>query len=464
MTTSNTDELLAQYLAETPNRSDWDDSPDLSKWKKLKKRQIIDLIEAILKRYAWLREHDAEISNAHQERLKLVDLLRTLQTVKKLPCTEADLRMMLDLTAPLLDYIDPDGPVDHVMEYVKQNDLTPELCQSLHNFQSNLREVGSVASMQSLRQRLHTLLFMDEWEPLKPSKCWSEAIRRDFRAMEGERKTHWRQLLKHIRGNAPKLMPPAWAREASDRLADVGIDDFNQQLALWFAPFRSGEALPLSIPGSHVLKGLVWYVAVSGDETAKQTAMWLLDVKWKQKRNMEKAMTALEVLGISKEELLKRNLIAKPAVPKAPALGNMLEYAGWARNLLRAFTNPDPNASRPSTEEVMEDLQKRSASNPMMKQVADTMKFWTSTDVVVDHDEDLMIVQGVQHFYRIFLTDGRIERVSDNVELELNWEIVPDYIRAMLDDQTDVRQRYHLLAGFLQHDSVYAKYFRVKQS
>jgi hypothetical protein len=350
------------------------------------------------------------------------------------------------------------------MEYIQENDLTPELCQSLHNFQANLREVGSVASMQSLRQRLHTLLFMDEWEPLNPSKCWSESIRRDFRAMEGERKKHWRRLLKHIRGNAPKRMPPAWAREASERLAAVGIDDFNQQLEQWFAPFRSGEPLALSIPGSHVLKGLVWYVAVSGDETAKQTALWLLDVRWKQKRNKEKAMTALEVLGISEQELLERKLIAKPPSPgpSLPGFGNIMESLGWARNMMQMFKDPD--ATRPSPEKMMEDMQNMAASNPMMKQVADSMKFWTSTDVVVDHDEDLMIVQGEKHFYRLFLTDGRIERVTDNVELELDWENIPDYVRLMIESRTDVRLRSSLLAGFLQRDSVYENYFRVKQS
>jgi hypothetical protein len=459
----NTTELLDQYLAETPNRRDWDDRPDLSKWKKLKKRQIIDLIEAILKRYTWLREHDAELRDAHLERIKLVDLLRTLHTVKKLPCTEADLRLMLDLTTPLLDYIEPDGPVDHAMEYIQENDLTPELCQSLHNFQSNLREVGSVASMQSLRQRLHTLLFMDEWEPLKPSKCWSEAIRRDFRAMAGERKAHWRRLLKHIRGNAPKRMPPAWAREALDRLAAVGIDDFNQQLALWFAPFRSGEPLPLSIPGSHVLKGLVWYVAVSSDETAKETALWLLDVKWKQKRNMEKAMTALEVLGISNEELLKRELIAKPKPgPPLPTLGNLMESAGWVQNVMSIFKNPAESPDLDRAEKLVEDL--HSSSNPMMKQVSDAMKVWESTDVVVDHDEGLIIVQGQQHFYRLHLSNGKIERVTDNAELELNWEQIPDDLREMIGSEPDLPHRCHLLSGFLQHDSIYGRYFRVKKA
>ena len=462
MATSNTPELLQQILAEIPNRTDIDDSPDLSKWKKLKKRQIIDLIEASLNRYAWLREHDAEIPNAHLERLKLIDLLRTLHTVKKLPYTEAELRRMLDAMTPLLGQISPDGPVDHVMEYIKDNDLTPELCQSLHNFQDNLREYGSVASMQSLRQRLHTLLFMDEWDSLKPSKCWSESIRRDFRAMEGERKTQWRRLLKHIRGNAPKRMPPAWAREASERLAAVGIDDFNQQLAVWFAPFRSGEPLPLSIPGSHVLKGLVWYVAVSGDETAKQTALWLLDVKWKQKRNMEKAMTALEVLGISEAELQKRNLIAKPAPKTLPSLGNLMESMGWVRNVMNIFKNPAESPDLDQAAKLMDDLQ--NSSNPMMKQVSEAMKAWTSTDVVVDHDENLMIVQGQQHFYRVFLSDGRIERVTDNVELELNWEQFPDELRMMVQGEPDLQHRCHVLAGYLMHDSIYGRYFRVKKT
>ncbi|HEX6717964.1 MAG TPA: hypothetical protein VF088_12675 [Pyrinomonadaceae bacterium] len=456
---ANTSDLLDQFLIETPYVQDRD--PELSKWKKLPKRQIIDLIEGILRLYAWLREHDAELPDAHIARMKLVQLLRVLYTVKKLPCTEADLRTMLDLTVPLLDHISAEGLLDHVMEYIKENDLTPELCNSLREFQTHLTPQCSVATEQSLRQRLHTLLWMDEWEPLKPAKCWSEAIRHDFRAMQGERKANWRRLLKHIRGNAPKLMPPAWATEASERLAAVGIDDFNQQLVVWFAPFRSGEPLPLSVAGSHVLKGLVWYVAVSGDETAKQTALWLLDVKWKQKRNTEKAMTALEVLGISKQELLKRNLIAKPSAgTSSPALGHISESLDWARNVMDAFRNP--NTSPPSTEKLMEDLQNLAASNPMMKQVSDNMKFLMSTDIVVDHDEGLIVVQGQQHFYRLFFANGRIERVTDNVELEVNWEKIPDETRAMIQGRSDLAQQCHLLAGFLQHDSIFGNYFRVK--
>src|SRR5258708_20623062 len=91
------------------------------------------------------------------------------------------------------------------MEYLKANDLTQELCRALREFQGSLREEMSVsqASMQSLRQCLHMLLWLDEWEPLDPARCWSECIRRDFRAMTGDRRAKYHALLKHVRGNAP---------------------------------------------------------------------------------------------------------------------------------------------------------------------------------------------------------------------------------------------------------------------
>ena len=392
-------------------------SPD-PKWRKLPKRETIDLIEAVLRRLAWLHEHDAELSNAHLTRLKLIKLLRVFYA-RKLPCNETDLRMMLDLTVPLFDLIAPDGPVDYVMEYVKEHDLTPELCRSLHEFQENLVQQGSVAGMQSLRQRLHTLLWMDEWEPLNPARCWSESIRRDFRTMSGERRENWRRLLKHIRGNAPVNMPGSWAREAEQRLAAVGVNDFSEQLSLWFAPFRSGQRLPLSIAGSHILKGLILYAALSRDEKARQAALGLLDVKWKQKKNTAKSMIALEVFGISKQELLSRNLISE--VTTAPP-------QIWER--------------------VLEVLK-----SPM-----------AGTHIVSEPDSDLIVVQGQLHFYRLFRSTGRIERVTDNTVLELNWPAIPDDFRIRLQRHSNSAEQLHLRATMLMYDSIYGKYFNPEGS
>jgi hypothetical protein len=230
-------------------------SSDVSTWRKLPKRELAAQIQALLYRIMWLYRHDAELSSAHVARLQLAKLLSVLYSIKAI-YTETELRSFLDLTTPLLGSIEPYGPVEAAVEYLRHRDMTPELCKSLRNFQENLREEMSInqASMQSLRQQLHMLLWLDEWEPLDPTRCWSNCIRRDLRAMSGERGARWRVLVKHIRGNAPVRMPAAWARDAEARLADVGIVDFRESIHLWFAPFRSGQALPLTVAGSHVLK------------------------------------------------------------------------------------------------------------------------------------------------------------------------------------------------------------------
>ena len=409
--------LLNDYLIARAAHDPASTWPDTAKWKRLPKRQAIDLIEAVLRRLSWLYQNDSKVETGHLSRIRLTQLLRILYT-RKLPCTEQDLCMMLDLTVPLLHRIAPDGPVDYVMEYLKNDDLTPELCQSLRQFQANLQDQGSMASMQSLRQRLHMLLWLDEWEPLDPGRCWSECIRRDFRSMTGDRRNKWRLLLKHIRGNVPPRIPTGWAGVAEQRLAAVGLEDFRAQTSLWFAPFRSGQPLPLSVAGSHVLRGLIWYVFVSGDAQAKEAALWLLDVKWKQKRHTDKAMLALEVFGISKEELTARSLIKPLTVSPAAQIIKRLHE-----------TLNAPNAS---------------------------------THIMADSDGDLIVVQGQLHFYRLFRSTGRIERVSDNAVLELNWSAIPDYFRLSLQREGNSEHQLRIRASMLMYDSIYGSYFNAR--
>jgi hypothetical protein len=384
-------------------------------WRKLPKSSFADQVQAVLQRLAWLDRHDAELENAHLSRIRLSTLLRVLYSIKA-PCSEPDLRMLLDLTTPLLGRIAPYGPVERTVQYLQKNDLTPELCSALHRFQASLREEMSIsqASMQSLRQQLHMLLWLNEWEPLNPARCWSECIRRDLRTFVGERRVKWRALLKHIRGNAPVRMPAGWARQAAPLLSAVGMDDFREQIHIWFAPLHSGESLPLSVAGSHVLKGLIWFCAVARDEDLKESALWLLDVKWKQKRNTEKVMVALGELGISKEELRARSLI-KP-LPPAPTL------------------------------QLIERMRQSACLLP-------------GNHIQMDPDGELIIVQGQLHFYRLFRSTCRMERVSDNAILELNWPAVPDQLRLFLHRECDSPQQLDFRAHMLMHDGLFGQYF-----
>jgi hypothetical protein len=172
------------------------------------------------------------------------------------------------------------------------------------------------------------------------------------------------------------------------------------------------------VAGSHILKGLIWYAAVSRNERAKQSALWLLDVKWKQKANITKSMVALEVLGISKDELLSRNLIKEVTSPPPRILERVLEI----------FNQPNAN-----------------------------------THIVADPEGDLIVVQGQMHFYRLFRSTGKIERVGDNAVLELNWAAIPDEFRQRLRRECDSDEQLGLRATLLMYDSIYASYFTVSK-
>ena len=407
---------LNDFLVAEEQRGPGPTAIDAGPWRKLPKRELPSLTLAVLSRMLWLDQHDAELDTAHLSRMRLVRLLRVLYTIKA-QFSEPELIAIVDLTTPLLHRIAPFGPVERVGEYLKTNDLTPELCRALRVFQTALRDEnsGSQTSMQSLRQQLHMLLWMDEWDPLDPARCWSECVRRDFREMTGERRMKWRALLKQLRGNAPVRMPKGWARDAEPLLAAVGLDDFRNKAAEWFAPFRSGKPLPLSVPGSHVLKGLIWYCAIAKDEETRGIALWLLDVKWRQKRNTEKSLVALTELGITREELASRNLI-KERVP-----------------------DPMPN--------YLERLER-------------SLALTTANRMIATPEEDLLIVQGQLHFYRISRSTGRIERASDNTVLELDWHSLPDQFRMIVGAKSDSLHEVQMRAFLLMNDGVFARHFK----
>src|SRR5262249_6165418 len=146
---------------------------------------------------------------------------------------------------------------------------------------------------QQLRQRLYMLLWHDEWDAVDPKRCWSEGIRHAYREMSGERRTKWRALLYHIRGDGGSEASASWGKEARERVHEVGLGDVRACFGAWLAPVQRGEPLPLSIAGSHVRKGLLWYCAIARDPALNQAALCLVDARWTPKRNAEKCTTAL---------------------------------------------------------------------------------------------------------------------------------------------------------------------------
>jgi hypothetical protein len=111
--------------------------------------------------------------------------------------------------------------------------------------------------------------------------------------MKGARRESWKALFRHIKGNAPAKPSRSWLKEAETRLGKVGRVAFLQRLRDWFAPFAAPRPQPLSVAGSHVLRGLLWYAALTHETEAATIALTLLDATWKAKRNVDKVMVGL---------------------------------------------------------------------------------------------------------------------------------------------------------------------------
>jgi hypothetical protein len=83
----------------------------------------------------------------------------------------------------------------------------------------------------------------------------------------------------------------------------------------------------------------------------------------------------------------------------------------------------------------------------------------TSTHIVADPEGEMIVVQGQLHFYRLFRSTGRIERVTDNAVLELKWSAIPDESRLHLRPECDSDEQLQLRATMLMYDSVYGNCF-----
>jgi len=111
--------------------------------------------------------------------------------------------------------------------------------------------------------------------------------------MTGEHRARWKAVLRQIKGNAPTKPAASWVKAAESRLASLGIEEFRGRMRDWLAPLRAAEPSPLSVAGSHVLRGLLWYAALARDPAIGEAALWVVDAAWKPKRRAEKVVVAL---------------------------------------------------------------------------------------------------------------------------------------------------------------------------
>ena len=285
--------LLTAYLDDRQTRVDSALESTQSRLRKmLKKNELVDLIRAVHVRIGWHAAHEAELADGRRWQGFLAQLVRNLYAAS-LPFTEDDLIALLESHrkhSALWTF----GPEELLWAYLDGHDLSPALASELRRYQAVLGgKFQNQAGFQSAVQQVHMMLWWDQTDSLDPAQCWSDRVRGDLRAMKDTVRARWHSLLHHIKGNSPARPSSRWLKVAGVQLTQVGADEFRNRFRSWFAPFATDEPQRLSVAGSYVLRGLLWYAAVARDTALVGPAMALLDTKWKAKRNIDKTMVAL---------------------------------------------------------------------------------------------------------------------------------------------------------------------------
>src|SRR5215469_5274783 len=157
--------------------------------KELGKRELVSLIRAIHARIAWIASEARALSEPGRWQEFLAQLARSLYA-PNLPFEEADLIRMVEghrRYVALWSF----GAEELVGAFLATHDLSPDLGNELRRFQAELKGGGgqgrylSQASYQSAAQQVHMMLWHDEGDALDPTRCWSDLVRGDLRAMVG---------------------------------------------------------------------------------------------------------------------------------------------------------------------------------------------------------------------------------------------------------------------------------------
>jgi hypothetical protein len=294
------------------------------------KSQKVQIWMALLERLAWLREHGSPEPYFKQ----LHDVTYSIEEWKLAP-SAAELILVLRKTLELAGSVMPYTPMPHLLAYIEEKGVTPELSAAVREFDEKVRKADFYVNqvrLQMFLSRLDMLAWWDEWNGIDLKRCWSEQVRADYRSMRGVEREGWRKLLHSIHGDEGVRPSGAWLTKAKTIIGEIGPEAMAVVLLRWFTPLRKGGAVRLSRPGSYVLRSLLWLVPLLENKDMAASAAEIAEAVFKPKKNGEKVIrTAAGIAGKEYEPP------ARPPVPgldaiTARALAAVLSPAAWGNH------------------------------------------------------------------------------------------------------------------------------------
>ncbi len=262
------------------------------------KRRKLAIWKALIERMAWLRDNSP--------RNDALSPFRGLaERIEKwaLSPTEADLIDILTRTAEVARFLAPHTPMPHLLAHIETNGLTPEMAAAIRAFRERVYDdslVVNQVSLQLFRSRLDMLAWRDEWSAIDLKRCWSEQVRADFRAMQGEERENWRQILYSIHGDEGTRPAPRWTKHAQGVIERIGPQAFTARLTAWLDPIRKGTPQRVSREGSYLLRSFIWLAQMTDDPALTAKVAGICEVEFKPKANGQKVVRAAsEVAGLA---------------------------------------------------------------------------------------------------------------------------------------------------------------------
>jgi hypothetical protein len=332
---------------------------------------------ALLDRLEWLgargRAGDIYFKQLH-------DLTYAIEEWKLTPAID-DLISALRKTAALSGCVMPYTPMPHLMAFVEEHGLTPELSTAVREFDAKVRN-GPYSINQTRHQlinsRLDMLAWWDEWNGIDLKRCWSEQIRADYRSMHSVERSNWRRLLHSIQGDEGVRPAPSWLAKAEAAIQSIGLSAFRTQLLRWFEPLRPDRSARLSREGSFLLRSLIWIIPKLESPDLLGIARGIPRVDFKPRKNAEKVIRAAAEISGSEYSPVK------PSRP-APSLDALMARA------LSAVLSPGACCS-------------------LSPEVAGRVHI----------EAEVVHIRGDLDRYRMHISTGAIFRESDNQRVQVN--------------------------------------------
>jgi len=421
--------------------------------KQYRVEQVADFLAAAVVRAQWHagRREGMQVSG-HAARVANIVLALSRVPLK---LTEAQLEPLLKYAISQGDYWWPrEETIAQVEELFHNQDLSAGTWRLLHQVHAAMAADNSISG-QTVRRKFAVLLWHDPYDAVDLKNCWSETIRQDLRAMKDEKRRSWSAALRNNPVSDTTEPPKPWTKTADKCVASIGSEPFRDQLLVWFKPFAEPQPVRLTMAGSHILKVLLWYCRLLRDAAPDQrldpAVCSLLDTKWRNKEFVFRPLTVLAGnLALFPPDVAWplvvriREQLGKKAAARLDA---MVKQIGEARGL-------DERALKKQKliEQDPEPFPLGSFVQKMFRQATNLMTSAGPTAPNFQHDGDYIEIKGQRDLYRAHTPSCTIRRVRDNALVSVDYDRVPDNLKALLRAEDDRFQRFTKLMFALTMD------------